>query len=38
MKGELTCYFGDREGISRMIFAAEEKEMSVICLWSLAAM
>lgn len=37
-KGALTCYFGHREGISRMVFAADEKEMSVICLWTLAAM
>lgn len=37
-KGALTCYFGHREGISRMIFAADEKEMSVICLWTLAPM
>lgn len=35
----LTCYFGDCEGISRMILAADKKkkkEMSIICLWTLA--
>lgn len=37
-EGGLTCYFGHREGISRMIFAADKKEMSGICLWILAGM
>lgn len=37
VRKELTCYFGDCEGISRMIFAADKKEMSTICLWTIAA-